>query len=54
MASDHGSMRMFDTYKHAAETAEAAGRLQEAASQYRLAARCLLESARENRGSALF
>ena len=52
MAPDNGAMRMFDTYKHAAEVAEAAGRYQEAAAQYRLAARCLYESARDNRGSA--
>ncbi len=52
MAKDQGAMRMFDTYKHAAEVAEGAGRYQEAAAQYRLAAKCLYESAKDIRGSA--
>ncbi len=45
MPSDNNAMRMFDTYYHYAEEAERAGRCQEAANQYRLAARCLLQSA---------
>ena len=52
MPADNNPMRMYDTYYHYAEEAERAGRFQEAANQYRLAARCVLESAAALKGSA--
>ncbi len=52
MSADNNAMRMFDTYYHYAEEAERAGRWQEAANQYRLAARCAYESASATKGSA--
>ena len=51
MAVDN-TMRMFDTYKHYAEEAERAGRYQEAANQYRMAAKCAYEAAVQAKGSA--
>ena len=52
MPSDNGAMRMYDTYYHYAEEAERAGRWQEAANQYRLAAKCVYENAAGTKGSA--
>ena len=52
MPADKGAMHMYDTYFHYAEEAEKAGRFQEAANQYRLAAKCLYENAATSRGSA--
>lgn len=45
MATESDAMRLFDGYRHSAEAAERAGRYEEAARQYRLAAKCLYESA---------
>ena len=52
MPADKGAMHMYDTYFHYAEEAEKAGHFQEAANQYRLAAKCLYENAATSRGSA--
>ena len=52
MPADQGAMRMYDTYYHYAEESEKAGRFQEAARQYRLAAKCLYENAMGSKGSA--
>ena len=52
MPAEKGAMHMYDTYFHYAEEAEKAGRYQEAANQYRLAAKCLYESAGTAKGSA--
>ena len=52
MASDKDVSRLVENYKHTAEAAERTGRYDEAARQYRLAARCLYESAQVRTGDA--